>query len=480
MELWNSHELCKAVNGKSLNNSFWQASSISIDTRSIKDGGVFFALKGNKVDGHKFINHAFENGAVAVVANKKHKIEHENKNIIKVDDTYKALETLGVNRREVSLSKLIAITGSVGKTTVKDYLFSILSNKFHCYANEGNYNNKIGVPLSISQIPKNAKFAIQEMGMSFSNEIKYLSNLTKPNLSIITNIGSSHIGNFKNLSDIALAKSEIFYGMKKDGIVILPGESKHLDILKSEARNRGLKNLFFFGIDSNNDCFIISKRNRYNIIEVTVSIMGEKLSFKINSHQNHNILNTAAAILAAKTLGLTNKEIDQSLSVFNSVERRGKIYYLNHPSGSKVTLVDDSYNASYESTSSALKSLRNLSLSKPLLILGDMLELGKFSAQEHKKLIPIIKNTNPRLVIFIGEAMSKISKEINSNFDCICFESSHKAKKEIPNLIKNNDLVLIKGSNGMNLNLITLAIINFFKKLKLNNNIHTKEQNYAV
>ena len=136
--------------------------------------------------------------------------------------------------------------------------------------------------------------------------------------------------------------------MKKDGIVILPGESKHLDILKSEARNHGLKICFFRQID-NHDCFIISKRNRYNIIEVTVSIMGEKLSFKINSHQNHNILNTAAAILASKTLGLTNKEIDQSLSVFNSVERRGKIYYLNHPSGSKVTLVDDSYNASYES-----------------------------------------------------------------------------------------------------------------------------------
>ena len=463
MELWNSHELCKAVNGKSLNNSFWQANSISIDTRSIKDGGVFFALKGNKVDGHKFINHAFENGAVAVVANKKHKIEHENKNIIKVDDTYKALEMLGVNRREVSLSKLIAITGSVGKTTVKDYLFSILNNKFHCYANEGNYNNKIGVPLSISQIPKNAKFAIQEMGMSFSNEIKYLSNLTKPDISIITNIGGSHLGNFSNLSEIAIAKSEIFYGMKKDGIVILPGESKHLDILKSEARNHGLKNLFFFGTDNNHDCFTISKKNRYNIIEVTVSIMGEKLSFKINSHQNHNILNTAAAILASKTLGLTNQEIDQSLSVFNSVERRGKIYHLNHPSGSKVTIVDDSYNASYESTSSALISLRNLSLSKPLLILGDMLELGKFSAQEHKKLIPIIKNTKPRLIIFIGDAMSKISKEINSHFDCICFESSQKAEKEIPNLIKNNDLVLIKGSNGMNLNLITSAIINFFK-----------------
>ena len=178
MELWNSNELCKAVNGKSLNNNYWHANSISIDTRSIKEGGVFFALKGKKIDGHKFVNQAFDNGAVAAVVNKTYKIRHDSKNIIKVDDTYKALEMLGVNRRDVSISKLIAITGSVGKTTVKDYLFSILSKKFQCYANEGNYNNKIGVPLSISQIPKNAKFAIQEMGMSFSNEIKYLSNLT--------------------------------------------------------------------------------------------------------------------------------------------------------------------------------------------------------------------------------------------------------------------------------------------------------------
>ena len=142
--------------------------------------------------------------------------------------------------------------------------------------------------------------------------------------------------------------------------------------------------------------------------------------------------------------------------------------------------MDDSYNASYESTSSALKSLRNLSLSRPVLILGDILELGDFSYKEHKKLIPFIEDANPRLVICIGDAMSKIYNEIKYDFNCICFKNSQQGEEKIPNLIKNNDLVLVKGSNSMNLNLITLSIIKFFKKLNSNKNIHPEEKNYAV
>ena len=480
MKLWDSNELCDAIYGKSRCNDFWSANSISIDTRSIKKGGVFFALKGSKIDGHEFIEDAFKNGAVAAVVNKSSNRNYYTKNIIEVDDTYKALERLGIKRRKITNSKLIGVTGSVGKTTVKDFLYSILSKKYKCFANEGNFNNRIGVPLSISQIPKNAKYTIQEMGMSYSNEIKYLSILAKPDASIITNIGGSHLGNFNNLSEIAIAKSEIFYGMKKDGFVILPGESKHLDILKSQARNHGLTNLFLFGSESNNDCYIINKKNRYNVIDVLISIMGEEFSFKIKSHQDHNIYNAAAAILTSKLLGLTYKEIEKNLSDLNTGERRGKIFYLNHPSGSKVTIVDDSYNASYESTSSALKSLRNLSLSRPVLILGDILELGDFSYKEHKKLIPFIEDANPRLVICIGDAMSKIYNEIKYDFNCICFKNSQQGEEKIPNLIKNNDLVLVKGSNSMNLNLITLSIINFFKKLNSNKNIHPERKNYAV
>ena len=153
---------------------------------------------------------------------------------------------------------------------------------------------------------------------------------------------------------------------------------------------------------------------------------------------------------------------------------------MNHPSGSKVTLVNDSYNASYQSTASAILSLRNLSLSPPLLILGDMLELGKFSEIEHKKLIPIIKSIKPRLLVAIGKQMSKIAKFLESNYKTICFDNSNIAINEIPKLIQNNDLILIKGSNGMRLDLIVNSIKNYFHSLNRNNKVLDKDNSYVA
>ena len=162
--LWNSVELCKAVNGKSNSNKFWDAFSISLDSRKVKKGGVFFAIDGKNNNGHDYILKAFQNGAIASVVNATSKCILEDYNIIEVDDTFKALEKLGTNRRKSLNVKLIAITGSIGKTTTKDFLSSILSKKFSCYANVGNYNNKFGVPLSLSQIPKKNRMRYSRNG----------------------------------------------------------------------------------------------------------------------------------------------------------------------------------------------------------------------------------------------------------------------------------------------------------------------------
>ena len=203
--------------------------------------------------------------------------------------------------------------------------------------------------------------------------------------------------------------------------------------------------------------------------------MGQEVNYKIHSHQPHNIINSTAAILAAKAIGLDFEEIKSSISNLYIREGRGNIFYLNHPSGSKVTLVNDSYNASFQSTASAILSLRNLSLSPPLLILGDMLELGKFSEIEHNKLIPLIKSIKPRLLVAIGEQMSKIAKSLETNYKTICFDSTNIAINEVPNLIQNNDLILIKGSNGMGLNLVVNSIKDYFHDLNKNEKILDKE-----
>ena len=478
--LWNSEELCKAINGKSNSNAFWNAYSISLDSRKVKKGSVFFAIEGINNDGHDYIKKAFQNGAIASVVNATSKCVFNDHNFIEVENTFNALEKLAVNRRKSLDIKLIAITGSVGKTSTKDFLSSILNKKFRCYANEGNYNNKFGVPLSLSQIPKKTDYFIQEMGMSLPKEIKLLSNLAEPNLSIITSISGSHLGNFKNIKDIAYAKSEIFQGMKKNGIAILPGDSIYLDILKSEAKNVGLSNIFLFGYNDENDCQILSSKIRYNINEVTIMLKGQKIKFKINSHQKHDAVNSAAAVLASNLLGLSTIEIQKIIPELSTSKRRGSISYLNHSSGSKVTIVDDSYNASYESTVSAISSLRNLSLSSPVLILGDMLELGQFSSDEHKKLIPIIEEVRPRLFIGVGRQMSIIGESLESNYETLCFKNSYEAKNTVPKLIKNNDLILVKGSNGMHLSKITQAINLHFKTFEKKHLSSSKANSYAI
>ena len=209
-------------------------------------------------------------------------------------------------------------------------------------------------------------------------------------------------------------------------------------------------------------------------------LMGQKVNYKVHSHQPHNVINSIAAILAAKAIGLDFEEIKSSISNLYIREGRGNIFYLNHPSGSKVTLVNDSYNASYQSTASAILSLRNLSLSPPLLILGDMLELGKFSENEHNKLIPLIEGIKPRLLVAIGKQMSKIAKTIATNYKTICFDNSNIAINEVPNLIQNNDLILIKGSNGMRLDLIVNSIKDYFHSLDRNEKILDKDNIYVA
>ena len=479
-ELWNSIELCNTIQGQSNNKKNWHANNISIDSRDVKTGDVFFAIKGIKNNGHDYINKAFENGAIACVVNKSFKEFNQNKNLVFVEDTLKALQLLGSKRRELSNLKLIAITGSVGKTTTKDFLSSILSKKFNCYSNDGNLNNKFGVPLSLSRIPQNTEIAVQEMGMSFPEEIKFLSNLAKPDVGIITSIGGSHLQNFKNVDEIAYAKSEIFSGMNKDGVIILPSDSVHLDILKSEAKNYGLSNILLFGKADKADCQILSTKVNYNTILISIIFMGKKFDYKIYSHQLHNANNSAAAILGAIVAGFKIDEISGEFSEFIVSKGRGEIYYLNHPSGSKVTIIDDSYNASFDSTESALRSIRNLSLSPPVLILGDMLELGKFSSHEHQKLIPIIESIKPRLIVAIGNQMSAISKYFKSNIETFCFKDSITAKNIVPELIKNNDLILIKGSNGMKLDLIIDSINCHFENLIQQDYLPEMDKNYVI
>jgi len=467
--LWKALEVALLVEGKLLGSHDWVSTGISIDTRKTQKGDIFIALKGDNYDGHSFIQQAFERGAVAVIIdNIPESINYKN-NLILVQNTYNALNYLGIAGRERGNIKLIGVTGSVGKTTTKDFIQSIIKERYLSYANEGNYNNQIGVPLSLSQIPKNTEYCIQEMGMSSKGEIKSLSKLTRPDIAVITEICGAHLGNFKTINEIAKAKAEIFCGMKKSGTVILPADSKYIKILNHMALKQGIKTILFFGKKNYCHARLVSLKSKFNKLEVKSNIMGKVYDFKINSHLPHNALNSIAAILVSKIIGIKTETACELISKNKVKCGRGNLKKFSFPSGAEITIVDDSYNASADSIISSIRALRNLSLSDPVLILGDILDLGKSSISEHDRLIPSIQDSKPKLLITIGKQMNRISESVHLNCEKINFSSSNQASKKISALIEPNDLILVKGSNAMGLKKI-IDNLNFsFQKIEHKN-----------
>ena len=463
--LWNNIEVISTVDGVTQGLDSWDATGVSIDSRNTVKGDIFIALKGNNHDGHRYVNDAFKNGAIAAIIQDTPNQINKNKAYIKVDNTYQALDNLAVLGRNRNDCKLLGITGSVGKTTTKDYLYAILNEHSNCHANKFNYNNRIGVPLSLAQIPRDCDFVVQEMGMSNFNEILKLSEIAKPNLALITAIGGSHLENFQSLKDIAIAKSEIFKHMTKDGIAILPSDSKFKEILISEAKNSGIHKILFFGENKNSEARLISINSNSSYIDITADIMGENIEFKISGHLPHNSQNAIAAILAAKTLGIENSNFYSCISKVPLLEGRGQIQRINLKNNKHFSVIDDCYNASSESMISSIQSLTFFTNHNPVLVLGDILELGNFSETEHEKLIPFIEKSNPRLFISIGKEMLKISKKLNLNCNRIHFPNSLLASKKIPSLIQYKDIVLIKGSNGLNLK----KIVSNLRKTKSTN-----------
>ena len=463
LSLWNAIETSLLVEGKMIGSIEWAANGVSIDSRTIKKKDLFIALKGDKFNGHDYIKSAFTKGAVAAIVNNIPEEFIPNANYILVQDTHKALDYLGIAGRERGEIKVIGITGSVGKTTTKDFLNTIINDTLICHANKGNFNNRIGVPLTLSQIPRNANITIQEMGMSNSGDIRTLSKLTRPDIAIITAIGGSHLGNFSNIDEIANTKAEIFEGMTKDGIIVLPSDCKYLKLLIQRADKAGINKIFYFGTKKFSHARLLSLKNKYNYLEANINLMGSVFKIKVPGHLPHNVFNSLSAILVFKILGLNLKNENMNLTDFKVRNGRGNIYNLTFPSGSRVIMVDDSYNASFESISASISALRNLSLSSPFLILGDILDLGNSSISEHNKLIPIIEKCKPKTLLTIGPQMGRISKKINSKCNKLEFSNAESAAKNISKFIEPNDVILVKGSNGMNLKKVVNIINKTFK-----------------
>ena len=465
-------DILNCTNGKLIiGNKNKECQNYSKDTRTIKKGDTYIGIKGEKFDGSTFWKYAFENGAETVIINKinlnneKNKIEEyksQNKNIIQVEDTIKAIGEMASQKmkimKEKNNLKVIGITGSVGKTSTKDIIANVLSKKYKVLKTEGNNNNHRGLPFTILRL-KDEEIAVIEMGMNHFGEISYLTKIAKPDIAVITNIGTSHIGNLGSRENILRAKLEILEGMDKKRIVI----NNDNDLLnKWYLENKGNMEIHTFGIKNESEFKAKNIKLEENSSEFICENKGEKINIEVPVGGEHFILNALCGLTVGKLLDLNNEEIKNGIKDFKLTAKRMEINHLKNG----VTIINDSYNASYESMKASILNLKNMNGLRRIAVLGDMFELGDFSEELHREVgTEILKNKIDKLFL-IGNYAKFIGKEAeNEGYkkeDILYFENKEELLKYLKQNLQKGDVVLIKASNGMKLFNIVESLKNEF------------------
>ncbi len=420
---------------------------IVIDSRKATKDSIYVCIIGENLDGHKFVNNAYENGCKTFIKNKSSIIDIDKKdiNIIEVECTEKALGMISKYYKEKFDIPFVAVTGSVGKTTTRDMIHSVVNTKYKTLKTIGNLNNHFGVPLTLFNLDDTYEASIIEMGMSGFNEIEYLANIVNPQISVISNIGSSHIENLGSREGIFKAKMEIISNFTKDNILITNGDDEFLQTLKEKSLEYDLKT---FGFGENNTIHCVD----YEIFEDKTKfscLIDEKVyEFLIPTPGKHNIYNAMSAILVGKCLGVSLEDIKNGLENFELTKMRLDITKKND-----ITIINDTYNASVESMISSIDILTNYKTRK-VCILGDMFEMGDFEEEGHRKVGKHLVSKCD-LLITVGNSSKYINDEALKNGfnkdNLYHFETKLDAINNLDKIIKSEDSILVKASRGMKL-----------------------------
>jgi len=424
----------------------------SINSKEVNKNDAFFAIKGKNKDGNLFIKEAFRNKASLVITDKL----KDSKNCLRVKNTLKFLTNASSIIRDNVSSKIIAITGSSGKTSLKELIGKSLKNNYSVTYSPKSFNNKFGVPISLFNLKKNDDFGIFEIGMDKKNEINFLSKIIKPDVGIITNISYAHIKNFKNIKEIALAKSEIIQNIKESGYLILNADDYFYNFHRKIAVRKKLNILSFSIKNKSSNVYLNSIKKEKFKYKISITINNTNKYFYFDTCYENDIKNLLASITI--------------VSIYKNIDKLDCNFFCNHkiPTGrgdiSKIRLfkkifylIDQSYNSNPLSLSSALKNFNMIKLSdtKKHLILGDMLELGKYSQKLHADAVKNINKTSIKNVNVIGKYMSEAYKILHKSKKGSILKNYSEIINLIKNNINNNDYLMIKGSNSTGLNKLT-------------------------
>lgn len=426
-------DLIKATGGEVLSKCEESFSSASIDTRTIGQKDLFFALQGSKRDGHDFVQEALEKASGAVIS-KTLDIDCEGKTVIRVKDTLEALQDLARHLRSNFNGKVIAVLGSNGKTTTKDLISAFLSKKYKILKTEGNLNNNIGVPLCISRIESNTEIMVLELGTNRRGDIRELCNIVNPQYAVITNIGYEHIEGFGSLEGVREGELEVLPFVKT---VFANGDDEFL----IEGLKNWKGNLITFGLKNNFDYY--ASDINFSNDGVSFIFNMENSSFPVETHLIglHNVYNITASCAVALYFGISKGIISDVLGSFIPPKMRGEIIRIN---GTEI--IFDAYNANPSSMKVAIEELaRRKKDKKAIAVLGDMLELGEYSEKAHEDLGRWLKEME--IDNFVG--VGKFIKNALRYVDGYVFERAEEAGKFLKDQLKGREILLIKGSRGM-------------------------------
>ncbi|MCC0047684.1 MAG: UDP-N-acetylmuramoylalanyl-D-glutamyl-2,6-diaminopimelate--D-alanyl-D-alanine ligase [Rhodobiaceae bacterium] len=457
--LWTAKDFLAATGGEATG-KLPDVTGISIDTRTLEPGDAFFAIRGERLDGHDYVKAALEKGASCAVIEAGRAAEFADAGcVIGVPDVLNALEDAGKAARARSGAKIIGVTGSVGKTGTKEALRLVLAPSGEVYASAASHNNHWGVPLSLSRFPTSAQFGVFEMGMNAPGEIGPLSRMVRPQISIITTVEPVHIGFFKSVEQIADAKAEIFEGTEPGGTAVLNRDNAQYKRLKKAAKGAGLK-IVSFGEHEKADVRLAECICQPDFSAVTADILGDLVTYKIGAPGRHLVQNSLAVMAAVKLTGGDLARAALAYSGLHAPKGRGARMKIGDER-CPALLIDESYNANPASMRAAIANLALAPVEaggRRVAVLGDMLELGKMSKELHAGLAPVIAEAGIDLVYASGPDMAALFEALPPERQAGYAGTAEELADSVIAAIRAGDAVMVKGSLGSRMGPIVEAL----------------------
>lgn len=446
MTLWTAAEAAEATGGRATTD--WTVNGVSIDTRTLQPGDLFVALKAAR-DGHDFVAQALESGAGAALVSRIPEGVAEDAPLLIVEDVQSALEALGQAARARTNARVVGVTGSVGKTSTKEMLAVILGTQGNTHASVASYNNHWGVPLTLARMPKDTDFAVIEIGMNHPGEIAPLARQARPHVALVTTVAAVHLEAFDSVAGIALEKAAIFDGLTEQGTAIVNTDIEHTEDLRRCAGNQGAK-IVEFGKKAW-AYRLTDVKPSPDAVQASATIGGKSVTFEVQSAGTHFAMNALGALAACIELGIDPDQAISGLRRWSPVTGRGVREILPLATGGQIELLDDSYNANPTSVEAALNVLAASEGARRIAFLGDMKELGAQERDMHAAMANVAAMARIDQVHCIGPLMQALHQALPNKKRGLWSETSAEMAEHLPELIRQDDTVLAKGSLSMGL-----------------------------